>query len=141
MPRKSYNDAYSDSERMSDADSETVSDNESDPMSDSNSEDMSDDQSEILPVKKLKVKAPSKPRASADDEDYFDAKEAICESLELICKDSKASFSSQGSMGEDVNPGLYVEDVGSIGLPISEHDAQRLISCSRQAPFGKQTHG
>ena len=72
----------------------------------------------------------------SNDETYFDAKTAIGESLELIDEESKTSFYAQGNIG-DINPGLCIEGVGSIGLPISEHDVQRLISTSHQAPFGK----
>ncbi|CZT25737.1 uncharacterized protein RCC_11406 [Ramularia collo-cygni] len=50
--------------------------------------------------------------------------------------DSEGSFCAQGSR-EDINPGLQVEGVGGIGMPISAYDAQRLIRYSRQAPFGK----
>lgn len=50
--------------------------------------------------------------------------------------DSEGSFFAKG-VREDVNPGLHVEGVGGIGMPISSHDAQRLIQVSRQAPFGK----
>lgn len=52
--------------------------------------------------------------------------------------ETEGSFSAHG-VWEDVNPGLEIEGLGSIGMPISHHDAQRLIQHSRQAPFGKGT--
>jgi hypothetical protein len=58
------------------------------------------------------------------------------DSLALISDEKKASFSAKGSIGE-VNPGLQVESIGNIGIPISDHDAKRIIAVSRQAPFGK----
>jgi hypothetical protein len=35
------------------------------------------------------------------------------------------------------NPGLNVNGIGIIGLPLSEHYAKELIKVSHQAPFGK----
>lgn len=55
--------------------------------------------------------------------------------MSLLWEGSDTSFWAQGSTGE-ANPGLYVEDVGSVGVPVSEHDAKRIISANRQAPFG-----
>ena len=66
----------------------------------------------------------------------FDAKLALEESLALISDDEKASFSAKGTI-EEVNPGLWVEKIGNVGIPIPSHDAKRIISVSRQAPFGK----
>ena len=69
-------------------------------------------------------------------EDYFDVKTALEESLDLIDSLNEASFFAQGEIGE-INPGLSIDQIGSIGVPISEHDAKRMISTSKQAPFGK----
>jgi hypothetical protein len=66
----------------------------------------------------------------------FDAKSALASSLALISDENKASFFAEGNIGE-VNPGLRVEGLGNIGMPISTHDVERIISRSRQAPFGK----
>lgn len=119
------------------SDSEVMSDSQSEPRS----EDQSDDGSEVEPKlmlveKRTKSASKSKPKANAEDEDGWDPRVAIRESLDLLYEGSETSFAAQGSIGE-ANPGLVIEDVGSIGVPISEHDAKRLISASRQAPFGK----
>jgi hypothetical protein len=37
----------------------------------------------------------------------------------------------------DLNPGLHVDGVGNIDLPLTESDAQKLISKAQQAPYGK----
>lgn len=66
----------------------------------------------------------------------WDAKAAIEESLDLIDEENNVSFYAHGQIGE-INPGLFIDDLGGTGLPISEHDAQRIISTSRRAPFGK----
>ncbi|KAL9086906.1 MAG: hypothetical protein Q9165_006912 [Trypethelium subeluteriae] len=38
---------------------------------------------------------------------------------------------------QEVDPGLTIEDVGTIGLPLSEREASLVIDASRKAPFGK----
>lgn len=35
------------------------------------------------------------------------------------------------------NPGLHIDGLGLIGLPLNEREAQLIISRSAQAPFGK----
>lgn len=35
------------------------------------------------------------------------------------------------------NPGLFIKDHGSIGLPVSETDAKAIIARCKQSPFGK----
>ncbi|KAK5149252.1 hypothetical protein LTR04_007275 [Oleoguttula sp. CCFEE 6159] len=36
-----------------------------------------------------------------------------------------------------VQPGLYIEGIGIVGLPLGERDAKAIIQASHQAPFGK----
>ncbi|KAI9882227.1 MAG: Sorting nexin mvp1 [Watsoniomyces obsoletus] len=38
---------------------------------------------------------------------------------------------------ESVNPGLHIEGVGNVGLPLSDRDAKLIIEASHKAPFGK----
>ncbi|PPR07883.1 hypothetical protein CVT24_005620 [Panaeolus cyanescens] len=38
------------------------------------------------------------------------------------------------------NPGLTIEGLGLVGLPLSERDATAIVSLSAQAPFGKGLH-
>ena len=47
-----------------------------------------------------------------------------------------ASFCAEGSLNP-VLPGLEVEGLGEIGVPVSAADAKRLISKASQAPFGR----
>lgn len=46
-------------------------------------------------------------------------------------------FATSGRLPEAVDPGLYVNGLGSIDLPLSRGDAARLISESHRAPFGR----
>ena len=53
---------------------------------------------------------------------------------------SAGSFATFGSFDNFVLPGIHVDQVGAIRLPLSLQDAQPLIRESRQAPFGKGDH-
>ena len=57
--------------------------------------------------------------------------------LEGIGENADATFAISGSISNAANPGLFVKGLGGIGLPLSEHDAQRLAGSCHQAPFGK----
>ena len=62
---------------------------------------------------------------------------ALEESLRSISSnEASSSYYAQGTV-DDLNPGLVIDGIGSIGMPISEPDVQRIIQISRQAPFGK----
>lgn len=69
--------------------------------------------------------------AFADDEELKHALENCLDSV-----DGNGSFAAHMCL-DDVNPGLVVDSLGSIGMPVSEHEVQRLIQVSRQSPFGK----
>ncbi|KAH7092044.1 hypothetical protein FB567DRAFT_588356 [Paraphoma chrysanthemicola] len=49
----------------------------------------------------------------------------------------QGSFSSSRTFNQYPSPGLFVNDVGVIGLPLSDRDAKGIASVCRQAPFGK----
>jgi hypothetical protein len=56
------------------------------------------------------------------------------------CLDSvehSGTFSSSATTGLYVNPGLRVESIGTIGLPLSTRDALSIASVCKQSPFGK----
>lgn len=72
----------------------------------------------------------------AHSNDEFDARAAFAGSLESICDDDNSSIFAKGTIGK-IDPGLEIEGIGGIGVPVSENDAQRVISMSRQAPFWK----
>ena len=47
------------------------------------------------------------------------------------------SFATFDALESFVNPGISVEKVGPIRLPLSKNDAKALVRVSRKAPFGK----
>ena len=51
--------------------------------------------------------------------------------------DTIGSFATNLTYTAIPNPCLDIEGYGTIGLPLSQHDAQAIIQRSRQAPFGK----
>jgi len=55
----------------------------------------------------------------------------------LLDVESAGSFTTFCSFEKFILPGISVDDVGPIGLPLSLHDAQSLVQASRQAPFGR----
>lgn len=46
-------------------------------------------------------------------------------------------FFSFHTASQYVNPGLYINDIGSVGLPLSERDAKAVAGVCKQSPFGK----
>ena len=62
-----------------------------------------------------------------------DFRSDLLESLDMI---GHGSFAASGPLA-DINPGLYVEGLGKIGLPLSERDAKALALVCNRAPFGK----
>ena len=55
-----------------------------------------------------------------------------------ITEESKGDFAGYGMLYHAPNPGMVIDSLGSIGFPLSQLDAERIISRSEQAPFGKQ---
>lgn len=58
----------------------------------------------------------------------------LLEVLDSVGESSQ--FCAAGDL-DPVLPGLEVEGLGRIGVPVSEHDARRLIETAAQAPFGR----
>ncbi|KAI9892740.1 MAG: hypothetical protein M1814_001160 [Vezdaea aestivalis] len=52
---------------------------------------------------------------------------------------SAGSFATFGNIENFVHPGIEVDSVGLVRLPLGEADARKLIQQSHQAPFGKGT--
>ena|ERR1700689_4789964 len=50
--------------------------------------------------------------------------------------DFKGNYAFATSLPQAPNPGLHIEGLGIIGLPLSERDAKLIIGCATQAPFG-----
>ncbi|OAL55584.1 hypothetical protein IQ07DRAFT_172094 [Pyrenochaeta sp. DS3sAY3a] len=53
-------------------------------------------------------------------------------------QETTGTFTSFATTPQFVNPGLHVEKVGSIGLPLSIRDAAAITAVCRQAPFGRK---
>ena len=67
-----------------------------------------------------------------------DAFEALHNALDDIGDNNpNASFAATGIASNAANPGLFIESLGGIGLPLSDHDAQRLQSSSAGKITGK----
>jgi len=62
-------------------------------------------------------------------------KPEICDILGQITGPS--TFACGETISEYPNPGLVLNEHGTVGLPLSSHDAQAIISKARQSPFGK----
>jgi hypothetical protein len=63
-----------------------------------------------------------------------DSKEALGALLDSLGE--SVQFATAGAVAP-VLPGLYVKGVGSIGAPVTEADAKRLIAKATQAPYGR----
>lgn len=75
---------------------------------------------------------------SADSEVHVqldDIRDGLDECLSNI--KGTGTFALFESLDNPPNPGLYLEQGGTIGLPLSGRDAQAIISASHAAPFGK----
>ena len=52
---------------------------------------------------------------------------------------STGSFATSGIIDSFVHPGISVDPIGTVRLPLSEEDAYTLVQASHKAPFGKGT--
>ena len=68
--------------------------------------------------------------------DSLDIKEDLCNYLQVI---GSGNFATSGQLATAKNPGLFVEGIGKIGLPLSDRDAADLCRVSHEAPFGKRS--
>ncbi|TFK65134.1 hypothetical protein BDN72DRAFT_801494 [Pluteus cervinus] len=75
-----------------------------------------------------------------DDEDLSDG-EDLREDIRttLSALDIEGTYAASCSFAQAPNPGLVIEGVGVIGLPLSLIDADRIAFASTQAPFGQGT--
>ncbi|KAK0489113.1 hypothetical protein IW261DRAFT_395208 [Armillaria novae-zelandiae] len=48
----------------------------------------------------------------------------------------KGSYAHSGILSQAPNPCLSIESIGPVGLPLSPRDAQLIIECASQAPYG-----
>ena len=72
----------------------------------------------------------------SDDIDCYSPRERVLEILQGV--DSPGSFAVGGSCdGKLIMPGIEVDGIGAIGLPLSESQAKLLATRCEQAPFGR----
>ena len=64
----------------------------------------------------------------------MDIKDNLSEYLEFI---GSGTFATSGSLPNAANPGLRIEGVGNVGLPLSDRDAIDIARVCHEAPFGK----
>ena len=64
----------------------------------------------------------------------LDIKEDLCKFLQVI---DSGKFATSGPVTTASNPGLFVDGIGKVGLPLSDRDAADLSLISHEAPFGK----
>ncbi|KAL8893888.1 MAG: hypothetical protein Q9192_004827, partial [Flavoplaca navasiana] len=50
---------------------------------------------------------------------------------------ASGSFAAFGTVDSFVNPGIFIDPIGIVRLPLSEDDAQAIVKTSHKAPFGK----
>ena len=56
---------------------------------------------------------------------------------QIQCTESAGSFAASGTIDNFALPGIFIEPVGQMRLPLSENDARTLIQFSHPAPFGR----
>ncbi|KAB8251929.1 hypothetical protein BDV35DRAFT_387690 [Aspergillus flavus] len=74
---------------------------------------------------------------SNNENDPIDIKNGL--NLVLDKVRSTGSFMTSANIDTAVNPGLYIPDVGNIGLPISTEHAKAIIQSCHPSPYGKGT--
>ena len=62
-------------------------------------------------------------------------KQSLQECLDSV--KSPGSFATSGVLPDPTLSGLYVHNVGSIGFPLQEAQAEAIIGASHRAPFGQ----
>lgn len=77
------------------------------------------------------------PEHANDDKRYSSRNDLVTDLYEAIqAIEGDGSFAAQGDLGE-VNPGLEIEGLGLIGLPISSHDVDRLCEAGVSGQGGR----
>ncbi|KAL9123997.1 MAG: hypothetical protein Q9217_006630, partial [Psora testacea] len=64
-------------------------------------------------------------------------KEELCDRILEV--NSTGSFATFGIIDSFVHPGISVDPIGTVRLPLSEEDAHTLVQASHKSPFGKGT--
>jgi hypothetical protein len=76
--------------------------------------------------------ASEKSNISMSEEDIREGLESCLEHIQPF-----GTFAVFNTYTDAPNPGIHLMEGGSIGLPLSDRDADALIAASHQAPFGK----
>ena len=61
-------------------------------------------------------------------------KENLCDCHEVV---GKGTFAASGALFYAANPGLLIEGIGKIGLPLSDRGAEGICRICHEAPSGK----
>jgi hypothetical protein len=75
------------------------------------------------------------PSSSSEPNDEISLREDLEECLTNL--KSPGDFALFEPLSQTPNPGLYLSNGGTIGLPLSDRDADAIIAASHEAPFGK----
>ena len=70
-------------------------------------------------------------------QDALDIKDELQSVIKRLDQHSAGTFATSGMLAGSPNPGLHVQGLGDIGLPLSARDANALKVISHQAPFSK----
>lgn len=79
----------------------------------------------------------SSPSEEQDGPQTSCIKKQLLEALNKI--QPRGDFATFHSIEGDCNPGLYVQNIGTIDLPLSPHDATVIIDACHRSPFGKES--
>lgn len=77
----------------------------------------------------------------ADSDDFLlnleDFKRQLKKVFASIDNSTVGSFSASFPLPQAPNPGLFVNGLGKVGLPLTEREAKELIKICHKSPFGK----
>ena len=78
-------------------------------------------------------------QVDSEGSDAYDDPQFIKDSLNASLSEIKTagSFFTAGSCSELPLPGLSIEGIGPIGLPLTENTARTIVDVCHQAPYGK----
>lgn len=74
------------------------------------------------------------PAEAASTTDTLDLKDRLWNCLEVI---GNGTFATSGELQNAANPGLAIDGIGRIGLPLTDRDAAEISKACHEAPFGK----
>ena len=93
-------------------------------------------------LRELPPRSPSTQESEQDGssvsyrEEVQDIKQRLRDYLDTV---GAGTFATLGELPNAVNPGLYLRDLGTVGLPLSERDGRDIIRICRERSSGKET--